>query len=378
MKTGTTNDLRLFGLRMPSPCLSLLPLLLLTPSPDQRDVLWDNHIILKGDITGRAISPPAFPNIRVVDDIPVTIRTRWHVTSAWLNTIEDSAWQPGEAMEIFVWKQAASGGGGPHPGQDGIVAWRRAPLRRSATGATYFGRAAYIHGIEDLDLVLGADAKFVGFRHPEGSGSGTAYWLTSDGLNEHNRGLRQYFSLDAGKSWANAGQRWHNSFILYGYEEPSVPPSFFIISRGAHVSGGTISLSRVDDDRLVISPRRPIEVNAPSAELIVNSNVGPNSGAAWLSFTMFANVTAQGVDQEVWLWDNVNRRWVLAHFRPADTEEAFSFRRYRAGTVFDTDPTLFVAPDGTVTARIRWFDRGVPSVGWTVQVNQVGWHAILN
>lgn len=112
--------------------------------------------------------------------------------------------------------------------------------------------------------------------------------------------------------------------------------------------------------------------------LIVSSNVGPDSGAAWLSLTVFANVTAHGVGQEVWLWDRVNRRWVLAYFRPADTEEAFSFRRYRAGTVFDTDPTLFVAADGTVTARIRWFDRGVPSVGWTIQVNQEGWHAILN
>lgn len=54
MKRNMANDAGLLGLRMPSPCLSLLPLLLLTPNPDQRCVLWGNHMIIKDDVYARA------------------------------------------------------------------------------------------------------------------------------------------------------------------------------------------------------------------------------------------------------------------------------------------------------------------------------------
>ncbi|MEW5884866.1 MAG: hypothetical protein AB1725_11670, partial [Armatimonadota bacterium] len=36
----------------------------------QARVLWDNNVVTNGN-GGRAISPPGFPNIRVVEDIRV-------------------------------------------------------------------------------------------------------------------------------------------------------------------------------------------------------------------------------------------------------------------------------------------------------------------
>jgi len=373
MKRSMANDTRLLGLRMPSPCLSLLPLLLLTPSPDQRDVLWDNHITIKGDVFARAISPPLWRDIRVVDDVLIPQGTRWHVTSAWLNVVEDEGWSPGSRMEMYVWR---SGFGG-RPGQ-GIVAWLSAPLRRSATGSSYFNRPAYIHGIEGLVLELDTGVQWVGFRHPDASGRYTAYWLTSDNVDNEGRGSTHFFSVDGGKSWQWAGEGWHSSFILYGYEEPSISPSSFSVTQGQLVSGGTLSLTHSDDDRLVIRPRRAANVNTPSAEIVVQSSAGPHRAVTWLSFTVQARATALGVEQEVDLWSFDDQRWFSVHRRNAATDDTFSFRRFRVPSRYDVAPRKFVSPEGLVRARIRWFDRGVPSVGWTVQVNQAGWHAVLN
>ena len=51
-------------------------------------ILWDNGIVPNG-VNGRAISPPAFPDIRVADDFTVPAGETWWIDDAHFNVIED-------------------------------------------------------------------------------------------------------------------------------------------------------------------------------------------------------------------------------------------------------------------------------------------------
>ena len=54
-------------------------------------LLWDNNIEPDG-FSGRAVSPPNFPDIRVADDFVVPQGLRWVIRDAHFDLVEDAAW----------------------------------------------------------------------------------------------------------------------------------------------------------------------------------------------------------------------------------------------------------------------------------------------
>jgi RHS repeat-associated protein len=180
--------------------------------------IWDNNIVPNG-VNGRALSPPLFPNIRVLDDILVgnnTMITGWRASS-----IEDNTWIRGPVMEATL--RANNPGGGPQPGAGGIVAVRQGNFTSTATGAIYFGRQEFVYCQQLLPPVqLPAGQFWIGLRQPGGAGTGTNYWLTSDGGPDGAGTSTAYFSLDAGVTFMPSTSEWHLAFDCYGQTEQPV------------------------------------------------------------------------------------------------------------------------------------------------------------
>lgn len=72
---------------------------------DGADVLWDNNVITNG-VNGRAISPTAFANIRVVDDIRVG-EPGWIVDAIRAFIAEEHAFRDGGTMEVYLTRMKA-------------------------------------------------------------------------------------------------------------------------------------------------------------------------------------------------------------------------------------------------------------------------------
>lgn len=176
------------------------------------DILWDNNVRTNG-VNARALSPPAWPNIRVVDDFIVPEGERWDIRDMHSDIMEDTTWRAGEVVEIYLYSDA-----GNRPGT--FLLDRSGPFERMATGDTYFGRANYSYWMEEFSpIVLGPGRYWIGHRNPDGAGSGTNYWMYSDGGPDGMNTSLSYFSLNGGETWT-LGQSNH-AFILTGVPEPS-------------------------------------------------------------------------------------------------------------------------------------------------------------
>jgi hypothetical protein len=169
-------------------------------------VLWDNNIVTNG-VNGRAISPPSFPDIRVVDDFVVPAGERWQIRDLHLNVIEDATFQSGDLSELYLYAD-----NNDQPGA--FIHGSTTRLTKMATGANYFGRADYEYWLEDIFVDLGAGRYWIGTRNPNGGGSGTNYWMTSDGGPDGMGGLTGFFSLDRGATWIPEGPDFHHAFVI--------------------------------------------------------------------------------------------------------------------------------------------------------------------
>jgi hypothetical protein len=177
-------------------------------------VIWDNNLVTNG-FNGRALSPPAFPNIRVMDDFQLPAALT--LTGIQASVIEDAAWVAPATLLTEV--RSDTGGGGPTPGAGGIVGSSQDAFTRFATGASYFGRAEYWYCQQFASGIgLGADTYWVGIRNPGGGGSGTNYWSTSNGGPDGAGSSTGFFSLDAGATFTPEGAGWQHAFELYGVE----------------------------------------------------------------------------------------------------------------------------------------------------------------
>ena len=176
------------------------------PPPTARagDCGWDNGIIPNG-FNGRALSPPNFPDIRVVDD--AVFDGACTIEGFCANVIEDVSWSPGDGIEFIVYADRGAG-----PGQ--VLHSVSTPFSRMATGDVYFGRAGYDYRIEGLDIALSPGTYWLGFRNPDGRGAGTNYWMTSDGGPDGIESDTGWFSMDRGVTWAPAGAGWHHAFVV--------------------------------------------------------------------------------------------------------------------------------------------------------------------
>lgn len=170
-------------------------------------LVWDNNIQTDGG-NARALSPPAFPNIRVADDILVP-ETAWLVSGFRMSGIEDDTWNPGTVMELTIY---ADDNG--LPGE--VVTVVEGPFTRTPTGERYFDRDEYLYSITLAeDLLVGEGMQHIGARFPEGGVEGTNYWLTSDGLPD-GADTTGSFSLNEGDTWMNSGPGWHHAFEIIG------------------------------------------------------------------------------------------------------------------------------------------------------------------
>ena len=175
------------------------------------DVLWDNNLTSYG-FSVRAISPPGFHDIRTADDFVVPEGERWVIEDFRAGIIEDSGWTSGDLLEIFVYEDTMGIGPG-----DEIVRVSGAFGRRD-TGHEYFGRASYEYSLEGLDIQLGPGTYWIGLRNPDGNGSGTNYWLTSDGGRDGAGSSTGFFRFEF--AWQNEGEGWHHAVQISGVPEP--------------------------------------------------------------------------------------------------------------------------------------------------------------
>jgi len=175
------------------------------------DLLWDNGIVPNG-FSGRAMSPPNFPDMRVADD--VTFRTGFQISDFHANVLEDDGWTHDGMITLEV---RANTGYGP----GAIVATHRGEFTRTDTGDDYFGRDDYEYWIEGIDIGLGAGTYWMTIRNEGGGGSGTNYWLTSDGGFDGAGSSTGYLSLDGGETFNPEEGNWNHAFVMMGVPEPS-------------------------------------------------------------------------------------------------------------------------------------------------------------
>lgn len=189
--------------------------------------LWDNNAMTNGS-GGRAISPPGFPDIRVADDFVIPRDSDgWLVGDIHYTAVEDAGWvwNDGDGIDVFIYEDK-----GGQPGA--IIATRTPGSSKMATGDTYFGRANYRYWaeFEDDPIELGPGTYWVSVRHTSAGGTGSNYWMTSDG-GLSGGASTGYFSVDSGKTWDNEGDTWHHAFTVNGRRVPE-PTTLMLLAVG--------------------------------------------------------------------------------------------------------------------------------------------------
>ncbi len=189
----------------------------------QARVLWDNNVITDGN-AGRAISPPGFPNIRVVEDIRVA-GPGWIVDWLKMSIIEDANWSHGGDIDVYIYNDSGNAPGGLNASLNGLS------LNRVATGYSYFGRAQYRYEINMGGHVMTPGMYWIGARNANGGGSGTNYWMTSNGGPDGSGTSTGWFSLDGGSTWMPEGSGYHHAFRIEGEFVPE-PATMLAIGAG--------------------------------------------------------------------------------------------------------------------------------------------------
>lgn len=179
-------------------------------------VLWDNELQANG-VSGMAVSGPRFPTTRVADDFIVPEGQRWHIKRFTYVAANEPTWKDGGISEICVW---SDNGGRP----DKTVAEGISPHSRSFQ-TVIDGMDCYIYAVKGLDIVLSPGRYWIGPHHPEASGEGTSWWMTSSGgkrepanlqgwvSHDYQNGKGNWTTLD-GNGWD--GGYWHQAFQIGG------------------------------------------------------------------------------------------------------------------------------------------------------------------
>ncbi len=172
-------------------------------------VLWDNDIV-PDEVNARAISPPLFPNFRVVDQFVIPDGEEWVIRDFHTNIIEDPDWLDGGVAEIYIYDDNANSPGNL------IVSLTGLPFSKMSTGLIFLGREDFDYWIEDLSIPLGPGRYWIGSRYPNAGGVGTNYWMTSTGSPD-GPDTSGWLSLDAGATWMIEGDPvWDHAFTITG------------------------------------------------------------------------------------------------------------------------------------------------------------------
>jgi hypothetical protein len=171
------------------------------------DTLWDNGIVPDGRFS-RALSPPALPNIRVAEDLVIPEPDGWTIRTLRATVGEAGGWSSGSEITIYV---RADGDG---PGE--LLREVVGGFARLATGDQYFGMSSYEYVVDGLEIDLCPGTYWIGLRNHQGSGSGTNYWLSSDGGLDGPRSDTGWYSTDEGRNWIAEGDGWRHAFVIEG------------------------------------------------------------------------------------------------------------------------------------------------------------------
>jgi hypothetical protein len=327
------------------------------------DLLWDNELTPSG-VMARAISPPAFPNIRVADDFVVPPEG-WTIRSTHLNVIEDTGWTHGGLLTVFVYEDTGNG-----PGR--AIHTETGPFVRMATGDVYFGRPGFDYWYEGLEIEIAEGSYWIGFQNPAGGGAGTNYWQISDAGPDGINSSTGWFSLNSGDTWTPEGDTWHHAFEIRGEQGIGsiALPQRFEVTRGVRVAGGLLSLTASDDDYMRIEARRPSAVSQPSVQVVVESAVGSDP-ARRITFTLEAATSIRDLIQWIDFYDFDDDRW-----RRMDTRTATTGDSVTVVTEAD-DPDRFVDDEtGIVRARVSFWDFGSPIARWSGRIDRTTWRVL--
>ena len=169
--------------------------------------VWDNDIVANG-FSGRAISPPNFPDIRVADDFVIP-EGGCTVRSVQVFVLEDAGWYDSGDITITIYEDTEEGG----PGE--IVAQVTTYYDRERVEENCgWHRDCYVYLTRDLDISLPSGSYWLGVRNPHGGGTGTNYWMTSDGGEDGRKSDTGWFSLNGGETWSPEGASWHHAFTI--------------------------------------------------------------------------------------------------------------------------------------------------------------------
>ncbi|MGI9014673.1 MAG: hypothetical protein ACR2GY_10540 [Phycisphaerales bacterium] len=96
---------------------------------------------------------------------------------------EDVGWEHGGLMSVYV--HADSGATSPGVLLDEVTF----SFEREDTGIDIRGRRYYLHTVNTIDLTYGPGRYWIGVRHPQAGGAGTAYWVSDNGDRKNGAGV---------------------------------------------------------------------------------------------------------------------------------------------------------------------------------------------
>lgn len=154
-------------------------------------------------------------------------------------------------------------------------------------------------------------------------------------------------------------------FRIIGNRGERVRPASFQVTRGVLTSGGLSSTFESDDAALLVEARRPTEVAAASAEVVVEGTAG-GSGSR-VSLAVEAASTGSPAELVIELFDWQSGMFVEVNRRPAPhADEVVEFT--------DLPATRFLRDgDRALRARIGLHDRGVTFLQWHMRLDLVTW-----
>jgi hypothetical protein len=178
------------------------------------DLLWENGMDeeWRWDLNGRALSPPTYPDIRVVDDFVVPPGESWRLQHFDVHVAEFAGWEGPQPMQIYL-RALDPETGGPVEGIGNELASFETGFEREETFSVEWW-TGYYYLSDAFELVLGPGRYWIGLRNPNGRGGVTNYWLTGyggDGVD-----TPAWFSMDAGDTFTPAGSGWDHQFRLRG------------------------------------------------------------------------------------------------------------------------------------------------------------------
>ena len=184
------------------------------------DLCWDNGIVPDGSNWARAISPPAYPDIRVADDFTIPEGETWTMLDVRFHVLEDASWESNGVITLFLYEDRLG-----HPGKTLLAL--DTGFEQTFMGV-FFSRDTYTYFLDPVEIRLGEGHYWLGIRNGEATGSGTSYWGSGDGAGRDGPGSHTgCFSLDAGKTWMAEGAGWQHAFQIRGICGcPKCPPDF--------------------------------------------------------------------------------------------------------------------------------------------------------